>query len=215
MARYITGKASASRDKPIENSKCVTKRNRSDCLSSLVVGITGMPGAKKSVVAELLARYGFLPFELSTFIRESTVERGLIPTLHNLAEVSHQLREEYGADIIARTCWESVKCAASRSVVIDGIRSMDEVKYFRSVSPRFILLHIHASPETRFERAVKRRIEPITPEEFYNTERYNLELGIGEVIALADYVIVNDTYNSRNLEEEVQRFYDFVMGKLP
>lgn len=213
MARYITG--NESRDKPIEDSKCVAKRNRSDCPPPLVVGITGMPGAKKSVVAELLTRYGFLPFEMSSFIRESTVGRGLIPTLHNLAEVSHQLREEYGADIIARTCWESAKCTASKGVVIDGIRSMDEVKYFRSVSPRFVLLHIHASPETRFERAVRRQIEPLTPEEFYKTERYNLELGIGEVIALADYVIVNDNYNSRNLEEEVQRFHDFVKGKLP
>ncbi len=209
--KYATG--NASNDKAIDHGKFVARRNQS-ASPTVVIGVTGMPGAKKSVVAQLLARYGFLLFEMSSFIKESVVARGHIPTLQNLAEVSSQLRKKHGADIIARTCWESAKHAGSKGVVIDGIRSMDEVRYFRSVSSWFILLHVHASPETRFERAVRRQIEPLTPKEFYKTDRHNLELGVSEVIALADYVIVNDTYNSRNLEEEVKIFHEFITEKL-
>ena len=79
-------------------------------------------------------------------------------------------------------------------VVIEGVRSPAEVGLFRRYFGRVALVAIHASPRTRYLRLLKRgrQDDPRTWDEFVQRDKRELSLGIGEVIALADYMLVNE-----------------------
>ena len=81
------------------------------------------------------------------------------------------------------------------AVIIDGVRSLDEVEYFRErLSGHVVILAIHASPRTRFERLLRRGRpgDPKNWDEFRRRDMKELSWGLGNVIALADIMLVNE-----------------------
>ncbi|MBS7620439.1 dephospho-CoA kinase, partial [Candidatus Bathyarchaeota archaeon] len=78
-------------------------------------------------------------------------------------------------------------------VVVDGIRSLDEVEVFRRVHS-VKLISIHASPGTRFKRLSARGRSDDANQEKIMIERdlRELRFGIGSAIAMADYMVVNE-----------------------
>lgn len=183
----------------------------------VIIGITGMPGAKKTSVAKMLSGYGIPCFTLSSTLGKELVTRGLNPTPTNYAKVASELREKLGEDIIARRTWNSIKVdAIKNAVIIDGIRSPAEVHFFHTVGKGFFLVSVHASPETRFRRFRETR-HPFfsTREQFEAQDRSNLELGMAEVIAQADCVIVNEDYCEKSIRDQVYNLYQFLKKKIP
>jgi dephospho-CoA kinase len=183
----------------------------------VIIGITGMPGAKKTMVAKLLSKYGIPYFTISSILREELINRGLEPTPENYAKLAKEMREKFGEEILAKKAWEFIKSSIpSKVIIIDGIRSPEEVSFFKNIARHFLLLLVHASPSTRFKRFKRRKHSFIrTIEQFKAQEESNLELGIGEVIAQADYVIINESYFKESLKKQVDMFYRFLERKVP
>ncbi|RLG89653.1 MAG: dephospho-CoA kinase, partial [Thermoprotei archaeon] len=104
-----------------------------------------------------------------------------------------KLREMYGKNIVAVKTLERID-PREKVVVVDGVRSLDEVEVFRR-SGETIIIAVHASPKTRYERLIKRGRpgDPSNWEDFVKRDMLELSFGLGNVIALADYMIVNET----------------------
>jgi len=98
------------------------------------------------------------------------------------------------AERVARRIAESMDPSASGGVaVVDGVRSLEEVEVFRRLGET-VIVAVHSSPRTRFER-LRRRGRPGDPrtwEEFVARDMTELGFGLGNVIALADYMLVNE-----------------------
>jgi dephospho-CoA kinase len=79
-------------------------------------------------------------------------------------------------------------------VVVEGLRSLDEVEAFKRVF-NVAVLAVHSPPEQRFQRLLKRKRsdDPRNMEEFRERDYRELAVGVGSVIALADNMIVNDS----------------------
>ena len=79
--------------------------------------------------------------------------------------------------------------------MIDGCRSMDEVRAYRNLSDDVNIVAIFASPKTRYERLVKRAREdaPKNIDEFNERDNRELGWGLGETMALADRMIINES----------------------
>lgn len=159
-----------------------------------VIGITGMPGAGKAVVKEIVQEMGYPLVVMGDVVRDEVKRRGLESTPENLGLVMLKLREEEGPAIVARRCIPQIKDAKESVVIIDGIRSPHEVKEFKNHFPFFTLIAIHASPETRFKRLSqrKRSDDPKTWKTFEERDNRELRVGLGDVIAIADHIIVNE-----------------------
>lgn len=160
----------------------------------VVLGIVGMPGSGKSVVADALRRRGVPVVVMGDVVREETRRRGLEPTPENVGRVMLEIRDEEGLVVVARRCIPKIEALQGRVVVVEGIRSMDEVEEFRRHFGDFSLLAIHSSPETRFERLYHRRRsdDPGSWQAFIERDLRELRVGIGWPIALADHVLVNE-----------------------
>ncbi len=162
-----------------------------------VVLITGMPGSGKTTLAEYIGREGYLIVNMGDAVRELARARGLEPTSQNLGLIAEELRRVEGEAAVARRCIEALRERlrerVSDRVLVDGIRSLEEVEAFREAF-EVALLAVHASPRTRFNRILKRgrRDDTMTWEEFLNRDRRELAFGLGSAIAMADYMVVNE-----------------------
>lgn len=158
-----------------------------------VILITGMPGSGKTTLAEYIGRRGYRIINMGDTVRELASSWGLEPTAQNLGLIAERIRREEGEAAIAKRCIDRIKKRALDRILIDGIRSLEEVDAFKE-SFEVILLAVHASPKTRFERILKRgrKDDTLSWEEFLKRDRLELALGLGSAIAMADHMIVNE-----------------------
>jgi dephospho-CoA kinase len=137
-------------------------------------------------------------------VREEAERRCLSPTPENIGKIMLELRRSEGKAVVAKRCIPKIEKAKKQKVIVDGIRSLCEVEEFKKRFLKFSLIAVHSSPETRFKRLYHRRRsdDPKNWEVFHERDMRELSVGLGEAIALAEYLIVN--------EEEL----DVVKGKI-
>ena len=178
----------------------------------IVIGVAGMPGAGKATIRQLVGETGYPAVVMGDEVREEAERRGLKPTPENLGTLMLELREKKGPGVVAELCVPKIKEAGSKIVIVDGIRSLDEVGEFKRHFPNFLLIVIHTSPETRFERLFRRRRsdDPSNWETFMERDSRELSVGLGSVIATADYMIVNDGTKSQ-LRKKVRKVLEDVI----
>ncbi|MCK5625280.1 flagellar hook-basal body complex protein FliE [Candidatus Bathyarchaeota archaeon] len=172
-----------------------------------VIGVVGMPGSGKSIVDDVAVKLGFSIVIMGDIIREAVEKKGLKPTSENIGKIMLEIRAEEGQDAVAEKCIQKIKTVKSQEIIVDGIRSLAEVKLFRKTFPKFKLLSIHSSPKTRFHRIFNRgrSDDPSNWTIFADRDFRELSVGIGPVIAMADHVITNEG-NLRRFTSRVRSF---------
>ncbi len=163
-------------------------------VANIVVGLTGMPGSGKSLVVQSMRELGYAVVTMGDVIREETAKRGLEPTPHNVGKVMLDLRKEGGAGVVADKCVPKIEQNLNSKIVVDGLRSFVEAEVFMKRLSNFVLVAVHSSPQVRFERLSMRgrSDDPKTWDVFHERDMRELSVGIGNAIALAEYVIIND-----------------------
>jgi len=160
----------------------------------LVIGLAGMPGSGKSVVVNIARESGYGVVVMGDVVREEAERRHLKPSPENLGKIMLELRRREGNSIVARRCTSKIEKTKEHKIIVDGIRSPSEVEEFKKYFPRFTLIAIHSSPETRFKRLYRRQRtdDPENWEISRERDKRELSVGLGEAIAMAEYLIVNE-----------------------
>jgi len=156
-----------------------------------MIGLAGMPGSGKGVFVETAKKKGFDVVRMGDAVWEYVKKKGLTLNDENVGGVADEERKKFGYGIWAERTLPFIK---NRKTVVDGIRSVEEINVFRKHFHDFTLIVIHSSPETRFQRIMKRKRvdDSFSKEKFDERDRREISWGIGKVIALADEVIVNE-----------------------
>ena len=124
--------------------------------SKTVIIIVGMPGAGKSLASQVAKRMKIPVFVSGDVIRNEALRRGLSPNKKNLGQVMLHIRKTDGMGAVARRLVPLIELSAGMTLVYEGARSMEEVgELARHYNVSIIA--IHASPETRFRRLLKRK----------------------------------------------------------
>ena len=173
-----------------------------------------MPGAGKSVVRELVRRMGYPVVVMGDEIREEARRRNLKPTPENLGRTMLRLREEQGPTAVAKRCITKMKKRKDNVIVVEGIRSPQEVDEFRKHFPNFTLVAIQVSPRTRFRRLFqrKRSDDPESWEAFMERDLREVEVGVELAIASADHLIVNEGTRAQ-MKTRTREVLQEVLGK--
>ncbi|MEM3623609.1 MAG: AAA family ATPase [Candidatus Bathyarchaeia archaeon] len=162
--------------------------------NKLIVGLAGMPGAGKSLVVSVAEEMGYGVVVMGDVVREEAANRGLEPSPENLGRIMLELRQKEGESVIAKRCIPKMENIRESKVIVDGIRSLSEVEEFKRQFPKFTLIAIHSCPETRFKRLYHRQRsdDPKSWEIFRERDMRELSVGLGEAIAMAEHLIVNE-----------------------
>lgn len=171
-----------------------------------IMGISGMPGSGKSRVSKIATAKGAIIVSMGDIVREEAKKREL-----DSKTTAKKLREEYGQYVVAEFTIEKIKKIikenSSDFIIVEGIRSPYEVNLFKENFENFIILSIFANPKLRFERLLerKRNDDSSNYQDFQNRDQMELDFGIGNVIALSDKIIINET-NLEEYEEKINKF---------
>jgi dephospho-CoA kinase len=160
----------------------------------LVMALAGMPGSGKSVVVNVAKENGYSIIVMGDEVRSEAKKRGLQPTPKNLGKIMLELRQLEGEAAIAKRCIPKIERQEKHKILVDGIRSLNEVKEFKKHFPKFTLIAIQSSPETRFKRLYRRQRsdDPKNWKIFHERDKRELSVGLGEAITMAEYKIVNE-----------------------
>ncbi|BFH74148.1 AAA family ATPase [Sulfurisphaera javensis] len=150
-----------------------------------------MPGSGKGEFARLLSEKGIKVITMSDVLREKYEKEA--KSGERLMDFAKRMRQLYGKGVVAKLCVEKIE-KGSNIVAFDGIRNWEEIEEFKKVG-EVIIVAIHSPPKLRYERLLKRarKDDILTMEGLIKRDWEELEMGIGNVIALADYVLTNDS----------------------
>lgn len=171
-----------------------------------------MPGAGKEEFLQICLARGAKVVRMGDIVREKAKELGLDQSDKSVGTLANEERKRYGMDVWAK---RTIPFVGGDLVVIDGTRGPDEITAFKhAFGDDLKVVAIHSSPKTRFARirARCRGDSSQTIDEFGEREKRELAWGLGEVIATADYMIVNEG-TLDELKEAVAKFLDRVLAK--
>jgi dephospho-CoA kinase len=167
-----------------------------------------MPGSGKDTLSQAIKERGYKVIVMSDVLKERYAKEALPG--ERLMDFAFRMRRERGRGFVAELTLEKLD-PKDKVVVINGVRNWEEVEVFRRVGET-VLIAIHSSPKTRYERLIKRgRTEDKKYEDLAKRDFEELQMGIGNVIAMADYVLTNEgdveDFISRGIElvEKVSR----------
>lgn len=169
-----------------------------------IIAFVGMPAAGKSEASAIARDMNIPVVNMGDAVREETARRGLPPTDENMGSTGTDLRREEGMDAIAKRCMPWINELNSPVIVVDGIRNMDEVNYFKEqFGSDFRLVAIHTPLEVRFRRAKNRaRSDDMDSiHELYIRDEREKSWGLEKAIEMADITLVNtnslDTFHKK------------------
>lgn len=122
-----------------------------------LIAFVGMPASGKSEAAAIAKKLGIPVVNMGDVVREETSRQGLPPTDENIGGTGTRLRRIEGMDAIAKRCVPKIHLIKTPVVVVDGIRNINEIEYFKKeFGNDFKLVAIHTPFEIRFDRVRKR-----------------------------------------------------------
>ncbi|MCJ7450245.1 MAG: AAA family ATPase [Candidatus Nanohaloarchaeota archaeon QJJ-9] len=175
-----------------------------------VYGVTGMPLAGKTTVADILEDKGYQKVDMGDVVREEMEQKNLPP--EKTGEFVNKQRDKHGMDAIARLtvpyaqdCFEE-----EQDVVITGMRSLDEKEKFEEEFDYGIdVIAIWAPDKVRKKRRKARgRPEDEKGQSFTERDYRELKNGVGDLVAKSDYLIKNYSIDKQKLKEKVEEILE-------
>jgi dephospho-CoA kinase len=159
-----------------------------------LVAVVGLIGSGKSTVSDILKEQGFAVVHFGDITRDILSEQGLAFSEANERPLRTQLREEHGMAAYAKLNLPKVREQLKKGpVCIDDLMSWSEYLLVKEEFPHLIVVAVHASPKTRYERLEKRLVRPLTNQEAKSRDKHQIgSLEQGGPIAYADYHLVNE-----------------------
>jgi len=160
-----------------------------------IIAFTGMPASGKSEAVQLAKDKGIPVIRMGDMVWEETKQQGKPLDDKNVGDVAHSMREKHGMDIWAKRTVEKIRSLKKSSLlVIDGVRNMEEIEYFKKeLGMDFLAIAIDAPDELRRKRAILRgrTDDSKNPKDLEERDKREIRWGLQKVIANADIVISN------------------------
>ncbi len=155
--------------------------------------ITGMPGSGKDEFVGVARSLGFIDVHMGNTVKSYAGENNINFDDASIGSYASGERKIYGMGIWAQRTSKYIE--NPDITIVDGLRNFEELEYFKNNYKNVIVIAVFANESDRLSRVLKRDREDDVHNEDELKKRDNRELnwGIGKVISLADYMIVNDT----------------------
>lgn len=178
----------------------------------------GLPGAGKGLFVKAAKKLGMKYFIMGDVIREGAKRRYGDANPYTTGKYMKEIRDTSGREAVAkliskRIIESEVVYNEDEYVLIDGLRCVEELEYFKKEFSKVILIAVLADLEVRYRRIItRRRIDDIKSiRDFLDREMREREVGVPEVIREADYYFVNNYENEEEaLNSAVKLLLDII-----
>ena len=155
-----------------------------------------MPASGKTEAVQIAKSYNIPVIRMGDVVWEEVKNRGLKLNDKNVGTIADQMRNEQGKDIWARRTLDKIKSLKkSELIVIDGIRNVEEIDFFKKeLGDDFSVIAIEASSKIRQKRVMKRGREDDSNDirDIKERDRREIGWGLDVVISSADVIVPNE-----------------------
>lgn len=176
-----------------------------------LIVVTGLPGAGKSTVSNfIMEEYKFPVISMGDCVREEARKRGIKEDAKSMQEFIVDLRRKHGPGVVAELAIKKIEELNEGVVIVDGLRSKEELEIFRKTFKKILLLIIVASLETRLKRlSIRRRTDdPKTLEELRARDEVELNIGLREVINDNKGTKIENEGDLQELKQKVRKIME-------
>jgi dephospho-CoA kinase len=165
-------------------------------MPKIIIGFVGPIASGKDVSKKYIEeKYGASSYKFSAVLRDILNRLYLPINRENMQDLSLDLRNRFGSDILAKVITEDAKNDKDEIVIVDGVRRMDDIIHLNGL-PEFNLISIDSDINTRYERT-KARNENLgddkkTFDEFLADCDKEAEKEIPLVMSKSAYQVKND-----------------------
>lgn len=152
-----------------------------------VFGTVGLPGSGKSTFTDIAEEFSddVETTSLGDIVRKLAGEQGHT-TSDAIGNFATRMREEHGQGIFAEKLIEEMEFGEDTVLVIDGIRSPEEIEQLRETTNcECTVVYIRASRRVRYDRVVNRGREgedKMSFEDFVERDEREIGWGFDEII---------------------------------
>jgi dephospho-CoA kinase len=161
-----------------------------------IIAFTGMPASGKSEAVVIARDKGIPVVRMGDLVWEETKRQGKTLDDKNVGDVAKIMRKKHGLDIWAKRTSEKIhSLKKSPLLVIDGVRNMEEIEFFKKeLGMDFLVVAIDAPDELRRKRAIARgrTDDSKNLKDLEERDRREIRWGLQKVIADADIIIPNN-----------------------
>jgi dephospho-CoA kinase len=162
----------------------------------VLVAVTGFAGAGKTTAIDYLeSQLSGTKIYVGGYVCAEMERRNLAPTAENESLVRQAMREEEGADALAKRALPEIsQILGSGAALIDAIYLRDEwALYRRSFQDRATLIHIDTCFNTRAVRLSAREARPLTAKELAKRDALERKrFALEAVFDLANFRLPNE-----------------------
>lgn len=186
-----------------------------------IVAVVGMPGSGKSLGIEFFASMDFRVLGLGDMVRERANELGVQINAKTLANIANEGRRLHGDEVWAQKLVSRIKkdrlelAKKFQGIVLDGARSLTELALIeKELDSNIVIISIHASQNTRFERMKSRGRgdDPEGEQTFRNRDTRELNYGLGNLVSLSHFMVINQG-SKRELMAKLRDIYNIIIEK--
>jgi len=161
-----------------------------------IIAFTGMPASGKSEAVQLAKDKGIPVVRMGDLVWEETKRQGKPLNDKNVGSVATSMRKKHSMDVWARRTVEKIhSLKKAPHLVIDGVRNLEEIEYFKKeLGSNFFVVAIDAPDELRRKRAIARGRTDDSKDlkDLEERDKREISWGLQKVIADADIVIPNN-----------------------
>jgi dephospho-CoA kinase len=180
---------------------------------NLIIAVVGMAGAGKSSACTYLKKHGFTVLRFGDQTDIGLKEQGLALTEQNERKYREKLRKELGMAAYAVKIEPRIKKALEKNhkIALDGLYSWEEYLYLKKKIPDLILLCVYTTLKKRYERLSGRQLRALPVRKAGERDVAELiNLHKGAPIALADYLVVNDS-SLKNFHRQLKKLLNEII----
>lgn len=178
--------------------------------SLAIIGLTGLSNAGKSLISRYTKRKGYLVFSLGDYVRKELDSRNLEHTYENVRSIAIEYAPQENTILIDRLI-EDIQNTnfENELIIVDGLKKLSEAEHLKKYF-KLVTIAILASRQTRYRRFNKRgRPDDILYKNFLKRDNEEVHYGIGEIITLSDYYLINE-----GTKEDAKKNFDAILLKI-
>jgi dephospho-CoA kinase len=174
-----------------------------------------MPGSGKTTVAKIMSEEGFPIVSMGDAVREEAEARGLGKSIFEMSRFMVELRRELGENAVAMLVEKKIEKIESDTIIVDGVRSLKEVEYFKLRGYSVTRVGVLSPTELRYKRLSNRNRPDDSKilKELEERDIVEISVGVGGVIALSDIYILNESSLEELRKNTLQKLQEIVSKK--